>query len=178
LKALRVGRILRLLLGAWLVFALWPFFRGAGSSQILGAVLVVVGLALFYTLLHWLVSSFWTKVNCCLGACLAILPVLLVYVFGGVVGQVGVAGFLAISLLLAAVRGDAGCEVMSIPALVFGRRTHLMCLLFSPIDRIEEKIVGARPNSAAGSEDRENSGTGTSSHPPLPEVPVPESGTR
>jgi len=32
---------------------------------------------------------------------------------------------------------------MWIPSLVFGKRTHLMCLLFSPLDWVEEKILNA-----------------------------------
>ena len=143
LRTLPVGRILRFLLGAWLVFAVRLFYLEAESNRILGAVLVVVGIALFYALLHWLVSLFWTKLNRWFGAFLAILPVLLVFILGGVLGQVGAASFLALSLLLAAIRADSGCEVMSIPSLVFGRPTHLMCLLFCPLDWVEEKIVGA-----------------------------------
>lgn len=149
LRALPVGRILRFLLGAVLVGIVWPFFRDAASNRILGAVLIVVGLAVFYTVVHWLVSSHLPKLNRWLGAFLAILPALLVFVLGGVLGQVGAASFIGISLLIAAIRADAGCEVMSVPSLVFGRRTHLMCLLFSPIDWVEEKIVAAlRPSPA------------------------------
>lgn len=142
LRALPVGRILRFLLGAWLVFGVWPFFRSAESNRILGAVLVAVGLAVFYAVLHWLISSYVPRLNRWLGAFLAILPVLVVFVLGGALGQVGAAGFLAVSLLLAAIRADAGCEVMTVPSLVFGTRTHLVCLLFSPLDWVEGKIVG------------------------------------
>jgi hypothetical protein len=150
MRALPVGRILRFCLGAVLVVAVWPFFRTAESNRILGATLVVVGLTVFYAVVHWLVSSYLPKLNRWLGAFLAVLPVLLVFVFGRVLGQVGAASFLAVSLLLAAIRADAGCEVMSIPSLVFGKRTHLMCLLFSPLDWVEEKIVAAlRPSTAS-----------------------------
>lgn len=147
-RALPVGRTLRFLLGALLVLAVWPFFRSAEPNRILGAVFVGVGLVIFYSILHWVVSSFLTRLNRWLGAVLAILPVFLVLALGGVLGRVGAASFLAVSLLLAAIRADAGCEVMSIPSMVFGRRTHLMCLLFSPLDWVEEKIVGAmRPTT-------------------------------
>ena len=37
---------------------------------------------------------------------------------------------------------DKGCEVMSIPGLIFNRRTHLACFFFSPIDWLEKKITG------------------------------------
>ena len=151
LKALPVGRILRFLLGTLLVVMVWPFFRGASPNRILGAVLVVVGLTVFYAAIHWLVSTYLTRLNRWLGAFLAILPVFLVFFLGGVLAQIGALAFLAVSLLLAAVRADAGCEVMSIPSLVFGKRTHLMCLLFSPLDWVEEKIVAAMRPSAASS---------------------------
>ncbi|MDH3523665.1 MAG: hypothetical protein OES32_08770 [Acidobacteriota bacterium] len=150
-RALPVGRILRFLLGAWLVFAVRRFYLEAEANRILGAVLVVVGLVVFYSLLHWLVSRFWTKLDRGLGGCLATLPVLLVFVLGGVAGQVGAVSFVAVSLLLAAVRADGGCEVMSVPSFALGRRTHLTCLLFSPLDWIEEKIAGAMRTPAAGS---------------------------
>ena len=149
LKALPVGRILRFLLGAFLVVTVWPFFSGASPNRILAAVLVVVGLTVFYAAVHWLVSTYLTKLNRWLGALLAVLPVLLVFFLGGGLGQVGALAFLAVSLVLAAVRADAGCEVMSIPSLVFRKRTHLMCLLFSPLDWVEEKIAAAmRPFTA------------------------------
>ena len=96
-----------------------------------------------------MVSSYLTKLNRWLGAFLAILPVFVVFLLGGGLGQVGALSFLAVSLLLAAARADAGCEVMSIPSLVFGRRTHLMCLLFSPLDWVEEKVFATlRPSTA------------------------------
>ncbi len=151
LRALPVGRILRFLLGAILVITVWPFFSGASPNRILGAVLVAVGLAVFYAVLHWLVSTYLTKLNRCLGACLAILPVFLVFLFGGGLGQVGALAFLAVSLVLAAVRADAGCEVMSIPSFILGKRTYLICLLFSPLDWLEEKIVASMRPSATGS---------------------------
>lgn len=128
-RTLPVGRILRFCLGAWLIIAVWPFFQHAQSNRILGAIFVVIGLAIFYSVVHWSVSSCLPKINRWLGAFLAILPVLLVFIFGGALGQVGAASFLGVSLLLAAVRADAGCEVMSIPSLIFGRRTLLMCRL-------------------------------------------------
>ncbi len=149
IKAPPVGRVLRLLLGLLIGISVWPFFRDAPANRILAAVLVAVGLAVFYALLHWLVSAYLPRLNRWLGAFLAVLPVLLVYALGGGLGRVGAVSFLAVSLVLAAVRADPGCEVMSIPALVFGKRTHLMCLLFSPLDRVEEKIVAAtRPSTA------------------------------
>lgn len=86
LKALPVGRFLRFLLGAFLGVTVWPFFGSAALNRILGVVLVVVGLTLFYAALHWLVSTSLTKLNRCLGAAFAILPVFLVFLLGGALG--------------------------------------------------------------------------------------------
>ncbi len=143
LRILPVGRIMRFLLAAFLVVTVWPFYRDAPSNLILSAVLVVVALTVFYAVVHWMVASYLSKLNRWLGAFLAILPAFLVFAFAGLLGQVGTLSFLAVSLLLAAIRADGGCEVMSIPSLVFGKRTHLICLLFSPLDWVEEKIVAA-----------------------------------
>jgi hypothetical protein len=52
--------------------------------------------------------------------------------------------FLLVSLVIAVLRGDAGCEVMSLPALLFGRGTSLPSILFSPIDWLERRIAGER----------------------------------
>jgi hypothetical protein len=32
---------------------------------------------------------------------------------------------------------------MSIPGVLFGRRTHLVCIAFSPIDWLEERLAGS-----------------------------------
>jgi len=44
-----------------------------------------------------------------------------------------------------AIRSDGGCEVMSIPAILSGKRTHLVCIAFSPIDWAEERRATAAP---------------------------------
>ena len=142
-RALPVGRVLRFLLGIGLVAEVLPFFVQAESVRVLGAISVTLGITMLYALMHWFVSSFLTRLNRWLGAGLAILPVVVVFALGGTLGQVGAITFIGVSLLLAAIRADAGCEVMSIPAVMFGRRTHLVCLLFSPIDWLEKKIVNA-----------------------------------
>lgn len=149
-RALPIGRLLRGLAGGWLVAGVTPFYLNAAAGRVTTAVAVTLGIAVFYTALHWLVSSYVTRLNRCLGAALAVLPVLLVvFVFGGTVGQVSALTFVGTSLLLAALRADAGCEVMSIPAALFGRRTHLVCLLFSPLDYVEWKIANTARTTGA-----------------------------
>ena len=48
--------------------------------------------------------------------------------------------YLGFSLLVAAFRGYAGCEVMAISNWVTGRNDQVGCVIFSPIDAIEKKI--------------------------------------
>lgn len=48
--------------------------------------------------------------------------------------------YLGFSLLVAAIRGYAGCEVMAISNWVTGRNDQVGCVIFSPLDAIEKKI--------------------------------------
>jgi hypothetical protein len=56
-------------------------------------------------------------------------------------GQVGALTFLAISLILAGLRGDSGCEVMALPNALFGRPCHLACIVFLPLDSVEKRLA-------------------------------------
>lgn len=50
--------------------------------------------------------------------------------------------FLGGSMLLAAAKGYAGCEVLALPNLLLGRRDAVWCVLFSPLDRAERGAAG------------------------------------
>jgi len=52
--------------------------------------------------------------------------------------------FLGISLVVAGLRAAPGCEVMAIPGLLFEKHTELVCLIFSPLDRLERKLRSKR----------------------------------
>ena len=54
-------------------------------------------------------------------------------------GQLAAVTFLGVSLVVAGVRAAAGCELMAIPGVLFGKHTELACLIFSPLDRLERK---------------------------------------
>ncbi len=54
--------------------------------------------------------------------------------------------FYGASMLLAAARGYAGCEVLAITNWVLRRDDQVGCVLFSPLDEIESKTTG---NAAA-----------------------------
>ena len=47
--------------------------------------------------------------------------------------------FLGVSLLFAAGRGDAGCEVIAIPNALAGRRDSTGCVVYAPIDALEAR---------------------------------------
>ena len=36
--------------------------------------------------------------------------------------------------------GDSGCEVMAVPGIICNERTHLVCIAFSPLDWLEQKV--------------------------------------
>lgn len=55
----------------------------------------------------------------------------------------GVLIFYGASMLLAAVRGYAGCEVLAISNALLRRDDQVGCLLFSPIDTVEGRLRGA-----------------------------------
>ena len=50
--------------------------------------------------------------------------------------------FIGASLLLAAARGYAGCEVMAISNWLLRRDDQVGCVVFSPIDAVEGKLTG------------------------------------
>jgi hypothetical protein len=58
-------------------------------------------------------------------------------------GDVVFWGFLGVSMLLAAARGDRGCEVLAFPNAILRRRDRIGCIIFTPIDAAE-----ARRNSS------------------------------
>lgn len=45
--------------------------------------------------------------------------------------------FYGVSMLLAAARGHAGCEVLAVPNWLLGRDDQVGCLLFAPFDLLE-----------------------------------------
>ena len=141
-KARIAGRVLRLAMGLGMAGVAVRYLVGARSSMLLLQTLgFVAALTVFFCLTHLAISKFFSGINAWLGAALAVTPVALVYVFSDAPGQLGAVLFVGISLTLAAIRADGGCEVMTIPAMIFGRRTHLVCIAFSPIDWLETKLV-------------------------------------
>ena len=50
--------------------------------------------------------------------------------------------FFGSSLVLAAARGYAGCEVLAISNWILRRDDQVGCLLYSPIDKVEARVTG------------------------------------
>lgn len=140
-KTMIVGRIFRFFLGVFFLTEVLPVYR---DVTIEGAFLRLgwaVGLVITYVAIHYLISNYLIKLNPIIGAVLAFGPLLAVFFIGyGGPAATGALTFLSASLLLAAIRSDPGCEVMSIPAVFLGRHTRLACLLFSPIDWLERRL--------------------------------------
>ena len=137
----RVGRGLRLLVGIALLIAASRYLYDATVSMHVQALVAVGGLVVFYVFVHIVMSKYVGAIHHCFGAAIAIGPVYLVFALGGAIGQLSALLFVGLSLLVAAARADAGCEVMSIPSLLFGRSTHLFCIVFSPVDWVEERLA-------------------------------------
>ena len=144
IRAGPVGGVLRLVTGLALVIEGGRHLVGA-SASLVGATVAVVGLELvFYSVLHVIVSRFFGRVNSLLGAVLAVAPVGAVFLLSDTPGRLGTLLFVGVSLLFTAARADGGCEVMTLPGMIFGKRTHLCCIAFSPIDWAEDRMAKRR----------------------------------
>jgi hypothetical protein len=53
--------------------------------------------------------------------------------------------FYGASMLLAAARGYAGCEVLAVPNWLLRRDDQVGCVVFAPVDAIERRKAAARP---------------------------------
>jgi hypothetical protein len=87
-------------------------------------------------------------VACCSIASCAIMAVLVAVPIGltFVTPVTGVAVWVWIgaSLLLAAARGQGGCELLAFPDAITGRRDRIGCIVFTPIDAAEARARRAR----------------------------------
>ncbi len=143
-----IGRSLRLLVGVGVMIVALPVYFRAGSAYNLRSLGIVLALTAFYTLMHVAVSRYAPRLNRWLGAVLAVTPVFLVWylgqgggpLLGSGEGGTGAITYIGVSLLIDFIRADSGCEVMAIPGLILGNRTHLPCIALSPFDAIEDSM--------------------------------------
>lgn len=68
------------------------------------------------------------------------------------VSEVAIWSFFGVSMIVAALRGYAGCEVLAIPNAITGRRDQIGCVLYTPIDAAEArgKTAPGQPVQARG----------------------------
>lgn len=135
------GRTIRILIGIILVWLVFPVYTESapGANYLLFG--FSAGLLFFYLIIHFVISSYAPPLRKWVGVLIASAPVVCVYLFGGEAGKVGVLTFLGLSFLVAGIRADTGCEVMSIPNLVLNKKSTLPCLLLSPLDELEKKLT-------------------------------------
>ncbi len=146
-KAPPVGRTLRILLGLVLMIQVVPIYFHVDARLALGALLLMLGLLIVYSLLHVGVSHRLVAFGPGLGAVVGLGILVALYLAGGPgapllgrgEGELAAGTFLGASLIVAGMRADPGCEVMAIPGLLFGKHTELACLVFSPLDWLERK---------------------------------------
>jgi len=151
-RLLPVGRLLRILLGLVLMLYVVPVYFKVPSGSAVGSLLLVLGLIGGYALIHMFVSRQILPFGPFLGTVVASGLLVVLYVAGASLlpivghgkGQLAAATFLGISLVVAGLRAAPGCELMAIPGVLLGKHTELVCVIFSPLDRLERKLRSKR----------------------------------
>ena len=141
-----VGRVLRLLTGVAMVFVSGQAMVSAAAVLNFQVAGILVALFVLYTLIQLAMGRFVSTINPWLGAVIAVAPVFLLFALGPA-GQISALMFIGVSLVATAVRADGGCEVMTLSGMPMGRRTHLVCLVFSPMDWVEDRLSGGLPRA-------------------------------
>lgn len=148
-KAGIIGRTLRMMLGllfGWMTYTVMRFQDGNHNLRILA---VFAGVVAFYVIVHLVIGKYGARMHRWYGALLTVTPVILMFAFGGPIGRVVSVAYVGLSLLLQTIRADGGCEVLAVPVAVLRRPTHLMGILFSPVDFVEKHLTG--PGGLPGS---------------------------
>ena len=113
IKSRPIGRILRFLMGAFMLTRIAPEIASASWSTNAVIASVILALLAGYTAVHFAVGHFAPKLNRWLGAVIAVAPAVLLFTLGGSVGQIASVAYIGGSLLIDSISGDAGCEVMA-----------------------------------------------------------------
>ena len=144
------GRVLRVLFGGFLAIGFM-----AGNPEIVfseTAFLVVsfVGVLIFYVLYTLVLGRLvLSRVNAWFGALIMDWPLIVVWVV--VLGHIAlipaplilaVLLYFGVSLVLSGLAKYGGCEVVTIPNLVLGKRYNVACFPFSLVDLLENYVAG------------------------------------
>jgi hypothetical protein len=144
--------VLRILLGIVLMVYVTPVYFQVPLRVAVGSLLLMLGLVGIYSLIHIIVSRRIVAFDPFLEAIVANGLLVALYVAGASglpilghgKGQLAAVTYLGVSLVVAGVRGAPGCEMMAIPGVLFGKHTELACIIFSPLDRLERKLLSKR----------------------------------
>ena len=148
-----MGRGLRALFGLILIVYVTPIYLRLPSRIFFESLLLMAGLVVLYCLIQ--IAVVRRVVGPYLGTTLAHMLLVALYaagffqvpVFGNGKGQLAAVTFFGISLVIAGIRGVAGCELMAIPGLFLRQDIELACLIFSPLDRLECRLRRTRDDS-------------------------------
>lgn len=133
-----VGTIGRIIFGGFFLYTAWLYSIGAFD--------LVLGIIVFPAVLlfgQWLRLRYTQTplnvtgpigfiVNFCIGITLFLIPIT----------RVATLIFYGVSLLLAGIRGYAGCEVLAVSNWLLRRDDQVGCVVFSPIDAVETRLTG------------------------------------
>jgi len=147
-RAPPVGRVLRILLGLLVIVYVTPIYLRLPLRVFVGSLVLMIGLILAYSAINLVVSRRVAAFGPYLAAVLVHALLVASYVagfsrapvVGGGKGQLAAVTFLGISLVIAGIRGLAGCELMAIPDLFVRKDAELACLIFSPLDKLERRL--------------------------------------
>src|SRR5258708_21903340 len=120
-KAPSVGRVLRLLVGLLLIVQVAPVYFHVDTRVAFGALLLMVGLLIVYSLLHIVVSRRLVALGSGPGALLGLGILVVLYLAGGLggpflgrgEGRLAAFTFLRVSLVGAAVRAEPRWQVIA-----------------------------------------------------------------
>lgn len=151
-RAPPLGRALRVLLGLALMVYVGPVYFHVPGEFFGRVLLLMLGLVGVYSVIHIIISQRIFALDSCLGAVAAAAFLVALYIGGATripiighgAGELSAVTFLSVSLLVAGVRATAGCELMAIPGLFFGKPSELPCIIFSPLDKLERKLRSKR----------------------------------
>lgn len=141
-----IGRWARLILGG--IIPLWTIASILVSQRppvsFYGETLVyLVAIFIVYLAAHYFFGErFLAKVNPWIGTIILVGPptVALVLGLGPSAFQMGLALYIAISLIFNFIMSYGGCEVMAIPSLIFGQRYVVYCP-WNAVDLVDKVIA-------------------------------------
>ncbi len=139
-----VGRWLRLIVGGSLSgYVLYHAAHASSASQLMELALYFVATLSVYTAAEFLFGErFFSKANAWLRTAVLLGPLGVIFAFqlGPLVFHGALLLYIGVSLIFSFFMRYGGCEVMSIPGLIFGTRHTIYCPI-NVIDAVEKAVV-------------------------------------